>query len=107
RRPGRRRGGGPVPGRAGVGLDHRGGHQRRRRPASAPGTRLRGGVRADIRRRGAARPARGRIVDMRSVIAVLIGAVIAVGAAMVLVHNGTMTGQGPARVLFSYGYGSG
>jgi hypothetical protein len=44
---------------------------------------------------------------MRSVIAVLIGAVIAVGAAMVLVHNGTMTGQGAARVLFSDGYGSG
>jgi hypothetical protein len=44
---------------------------------------------------------------MRGVIAVLIGAVIAVGAAMVLVHNGTMTGQGPARVLFSYGYGYG
>jgi hypothetical protein len=44
---------------------------------------------------------------MRSVIAVLIGAVIAVGAAMVLVHNDTMTGPGPARVLFSYCYGSG
>jgi len=42
---------------------------------------------------------------MRSVIAVLIGAIIAVGAAMLLVHNGTMTGQGPARVLFSDGYG--
>jgi hypothetical protein len=44
---------------------------------------------------------------MRSVIAVLIGAVIALGAAVVLVHNGTMTGPGPARVLFSYGYGYG
>ena len=38
RHPGRRGRGGPVPGRPGVGLDHRGGLQRRRRPAPAPRT---------------------------------------------------------------------
>jgi len=39
---------------------------------------------------------------MRTLIAMLAGAIIAVGAVVVLVHNGTMTGQAPARVLFSH-----
>lgn len=42
---------------------------------------------------------------MRTVIAVLMGAIIAIGAAVVLVHNDTMAGQAPTRVLFSYGDG--
>ena len=42
---------------------------------------------------------------MRTLIAVLIGAVIATGAAVVLVHNATMTRQAPARVLYHDGSG--
>ena len=42
---------------------------------------------------------------MRTLIAVLAGAIIAVAAVVVLVHNGTMTGEAPARVLFSDGGG--
>jgi hypothetical protein len=42
---------------------------------------------------------------VRTLIAVLIGALMATGAAVVLVHNATMTGQAPDRVLFSYGPG--
>ena len=39
---------------------------------------------------------------MRIVVAVLIGALLAVGFSMVLVHDATMTRQAPARVLFSH-----
>ncbi len=42
---------------------------------------------------------------MRTVIAVLIGVLIATGCAVVLVHNATMTGQAPARVLYNHGSG--
>jgi len=42
---------------------------------------------------------------MRTLIAVLIGVLIATGSVMVLVHNDTMTRQAPARVLFNYGSG--
>jgi Tfp pilus assembly protein PilV len=42
---------------------------------------------------------------MRTLIAVLIGAIIATGAAAVLVHNATMTRQAPARVLYNHGSG--
>lgn len=42
---------------------------------------------------------------MRTLIAMLIGALIAVGAAVVLVHNATMTRQAPARVLYNDGSG--
>jgi len=42
---------------------------------------------------------------MRTLIAVLIGVLIAIGAAVVLVHNDTMTRQAPARVLYNYGSG--
>jgi hypothetical protein len=42
---------------------------------------------------------------MRTLIAVLIGAIIATGAAVVLVHNATITRQAPARVLYNYGSG--
>ena len=38
---------------------------------------------------------------MRIVVAVLIGALLAAGGAVVLVHDVTMTRQAPARVLFS------
>ena len=38
---------------------------------------------------------------MRTLIAVLAGAIIAVGAVVVLVHNATMTRQAPARVLYN------
>ena len=95
----------PVPGRAGVDVDHRGGHQRRRRPASAPGPRLHRGIRAGVRRRRAARPARGRTVNMRILMAVLIGVLIAVVFSAALVHDATVTRQAPARVLFSDGSG--
>jgi len=44
---------------------------------------------------------------MRTLIAVLIGALLATGAAVVLVHNVTMTRQAPARVLYNYGSGHG
>ncbi len=42
---------------------------------------------------------------MRTLIAVLIGALLAIGAAAVLVHNDTMTRQAPAQVLYNYGSG--
>jgi len=42
---------------------------------------------------------------MRTLIAVLIGALLAVGSAAVLVHNDTVTRQAPARVLYNYGSG--
>ena len=42
---------------------------------------------------------------MRTLIAMLAGAIIAVGAVVVLVHNGTMTGEAPARVLYDDGSG--
>lgn len=42
---------------------------------------------------------------MRTLIAVLIGVLIAIGSAVVLVHNDTMTRQAPARVLYNYGSG--
>ena len=42
---------------------------------------------------------------MRTLIAVLIGAIIATGAAVILVHNATVTRQAPARVLYNYGSG--
>ena len=44
---------------------------------------------------------------MRTLIAVLIGALLATGAAVVLVHNVTMIRQAPARVLYNYGSGPG
>ena len=40
-------------------------------------------------------------MNRRILIAVLIGALLAVGFSMVLVHDATMTRQAPARVLFS------
>jgi len=42
---------------------------------------------------------------MRTLIAVLVGVIIATGAAVVLVHNATITRQAPARVLYNYGSG--
>ena len=42
---------------------------------------------------------------MRTLIAVLIGVIIATGAAVILVHNATVTRQAPARVLYNYGSG--
>ncbi len=42
---------------------------------------------------------------MRTLIAMLIGALIAIGAAVVLVHDATMTRQAPARVLYNAGSG--
>ena len=42
---------------------------------------------------------------MRTLIAILIGALIATGSAVVLVHNETVIRQAPARVLFNYGSG--
>ncbi|HYX58457.1 MAG TPA: hypothetical protein VE888_05550 [Streptosporangiaceae bacterium] len=42
---------------------------------------------------------------MRTLIAVLIGVIIATGAAVILVHNATITRQAPARVLYNYGSG--
>ena len=42
---------------------------------------------------------------MRTLIAVLIGALMATGAAVALVHNDTMIRQAPARVLYNYGSG--
>ena len=42
---------------------------------------------------------------MRTLIAVLIGALIAIASAVVLVHNDTMTRQAPAQVLYTYGSG--
>jgi hypothetical protein len=42
---------------------------------------------------------------MRIVVALLIGALLAVGSAVVLVHDLTMTRQAPARVLYDDGSG--
>jgi len=42
---------------------------------------------------------------VRTLIAVLIGAIIATGAAVVLVHNATIARQAPARVLYNHGSG--
>jgi len=42
---------------------------------------------------------------MRVVIAVLIGAIIATGAAVVLVHNATIIRPASARVLYHHGSG--
>ena len=42
---------------------------------------------------------------MRTVIAMLIGILLAVGSAAVLVHNETVTRPAPARVLYNYGSG--
>ena len=42
---------------------------------------------------------------MRTLIAVLIGALLATGAAVVLVHNDTMNGQAPTQVPYNYGSG--
>ena len=42
---------------------------------------------------------------MRTVIAVLIGILIATGSAVVLVHNETIVRPAPVRVLFNYGSG--
>ena len=42
---------------------------------------------------------------MRTVIAVLIGILIATGSAVTLVRDETMVRQAPARVLFNYGSG--
>jgi hypothetical protein len=42
---------------------------------------------------------------VRTLIAVLIGVIIATGAAVILVHNATITRQAPARVLYNYGSG--
>src|SRR6266568_2523691 len=98
--------------RPGVGLDHRGGDQRRRRPASAPRSRLHPDVRAHVRRSGAPRPARrprrqvtaaGRTAAMRMLIALLIGACIAIAAVAVLVHDNTAVRPASTRVLYNYG----
>jgi hypothetical protein len=42
---------------------------------------------------------------MRTVVAVLIGILIAVGCAAVMVHDETVVRQAPARVLYNYGSG--
>jgi len=42
---------------------------------------------------------------MRTLIAVLIGVIIATGAAVILVHNATITRQAPARELYNNGAG--
>jgi len=42
---------------------------------------------------------------MRIVVAVLIGALLAAGGAVVLVHDVTMTRPAPARVLYDDGSG--
>lgn len=42
---------------------------------------------------------------MRILIAVLIGALLAVGFSVVLVRDASQTWQAPARVLFRYGTG--
>jgi hypothetical protein len=42
---------------------------------------------------------------MRTVVAVLIGILLAAGCAVVMVHDETMVRQAPARVLFNYGSG--
>lgn len=42
---------------------------------------------------------------MRTLIAVLLGAVIATASVLVMVHDATAVRQTPARVLFSYGSG--
>ncbi len=42
---------------------------------------------------------------MRILIAVLIGALIATGSVVVLVHDAAMARPAPTRVLFNYGSG--
>ena len=42
---------------------------------------------------------------MRTVVALLIGILIAAGCAVVMVHDETVARQAPARVLFNYGSG--
>jgi hypothetical protein len=42
---------------------------------------------------------------VRTVVAVLIGILLATGAAVVMVHDETVVRQAPARVLFNYGSG--
>jgi hypothetical protein len=42
---------------------------------------------------------------MRTLVALLIGILIAAGCAVVMVHDETVVRQAPARVLFHYGYG--
>jgi hypothetical protein len=42
---------------------------------------------------------------MRTVVAVLIGILIAAGCAVVMVHDESVVRQAPARVLFNYGSG--
>jgi hypothetical protein len=42
---------------------------------------------------------------MRTLVAVLLGAVIAIAAVVVTVHDATAVRQTPTRVLFSYGSG--
>ncbi len=42
---------------------------------------------------------------MRILIAMLIGALLASGSAVVLVHDSTATRQTPVRVLYNYGSG--
>jgi hypothetical protein len=44
-------------------------------------------------------------VNLRFLIAVLIGAPIAPGSSAVLVHDATMTRPAPARAVFNYGSG--
>ena len=44
-------------------------------------------------------------MNRRILIAVLIGALLAVGFSMVLVHDATMTRQAPTRVPYNYGSG--
>jgi hypothetical protein len=44
-------------------------------------------------------------VTMRILIAVVIGALIAVGSSVVLVRDASQTWQAPARVLFRHGSG--
>jgi uncharacterized protein YxeA len=42
---------------------------------------------------------------VRTLIAVLIGVLLAIGCAVALVHNDTITRQAPPRVLYNYGSG--
>jgi hypothetical protein len=42
---------------------------------------------------------------MRTLLAVLIGILLATGFAAVMVHDETMVRQAPVRVLFNYGSG--
>lgn len=42
---------------------------------------------------------------MRTLVAVLIGILIATGGTVVMVHDETVVRQAPARVVFNYGSG--